>query len=428
MPNFSIPQLRPNQIAIVIGAVGVVAVVIIAFLFFRKPTGDVGVPVTLTVWGTEPSEHVTPALLAYKGIRPNVTATYREMNPLTYTDTLVDALAAGEGPDVFTMPSTDVGLMRSKLTPAPSTVSANFLQSNFPKAVETDVTDGGQVYGLPLSLDTLVLLYNRDLLDAAGIVAAPTTWDEVAQVVPRLVAVDDQNQVQRAAIALGGTSSSVKEAGDIVSLLMLQNGAPLTNQAHSSVQLATQGEAALRFYSQFANPASATYTWNDSLGSSYQQLADGKVAMIIAYPSALADIKELNPFADIRVAPVPQATGGTPRSYGEYPILAVSKQSANAAWGWDLVQTMTTNKTIMADYAKATGRTAALTSVIADQMADPSTQVVATQALQARSWFQWDGAGVRREVDRAIADVVSGVSTSQRATVALEQRLRALIR
>ncbi len=150
--------------------------------------------------------------------------------------------------------------------------------------------------------------------------------------------------------------------------------------------------------------------------------------MIVAYPSALAAVKALNPFADVRIASVPQTSAGTPRSYGSYPLLAVSKQSANATWGWDLVQNVTTNKTIMADYAKATGRASALTSVIGDQISAPETQVAATQALQARSWFQFNGADVRREIDKAIADVISGAATTNRATVALEQRLKALIR
>lgn len=428
MLNFQIPQLRPNQVAIVIGALGLIAVLVVAYFFFRKPTANVGAPVALTVWGTESETVMQPLLDGYKAIRPNVTYTYKKLDAGAYDDQVLDALAAGSGPDVFMIPSTDVGAMSSKIAPAPASITPAYVQANFPKAVETDVIDGGLVYGLPLNLDTLALIYNRDLLDAAGITTPPATWDEVVAAVPRLAAVDDQSQVQRAAIALGGTSASVRDAADILSLLMLQNGAPLSNQAHSSVSLGTQGDAALRFYTQFANPASGAYTWNDQLGDSFQQFADGKLVLLVAYPSALAELKQRNAFVDARIAPVPQATGGTPKSFGRYTLMTVSKQSKNATWGWDLVQTVTTNKDLMKAYAEKTGRAAALTSLIADQIKDPTTTVAGTQALQARSWFQWNGTLARAEFDRAIASVVNGSSDVARAASALEQRLRALIR
>lgn len=428
MPNFQIPQLRPNQIAIVIGAVGVIVVVIVAYFFFRKGDVNLGPSVALTVWGTEPQELIRPALDGYVAIRPNVSYKYTEIDAETYDAKLIDALAAGEGPDVFMMRSSEVGAMESKISPAPATLSPQVVQANFPKAVEADVIDGGMVFGLPLSLDTLALIYNRDLLDAAGITNPPATWDEVVANVPLLAAIDDQSQVQRAAIALGGTSASVRDAADILSLLMLQNGAPLSNQAHSSVTLGAQGEAALRFYAQFANPASSAYTWNDELGDSFQQFSDGKLAFLVAYPSALKEIRDRNAFIDARIAPVPQAVGGTPKSFGTYPLLTVSKQSQNTTWGWDLVQTLTTNKAIMTAYSNASGRAPALTSVISDQIKAATSTVAATQALQARSWFQWDGRAVRTEVDRAITSVVAGTTDVVRATNSLEQRFRALIR
>jgi len=36
----------------------------------------------------------------------------------------------------------------------------------------------GQPYASPLSINTLALFYNRDLLNEAGIVLPPVTWEE----------------------------------------------------------------------------------------------------------------------------------------------------------------------------------------------------------------------------------------------------------
>ncbi len=407
--------------------IGAVVLVVFSYFFFKKPSTSSGIPVALTVWGTEPNEAIRPLLEQYHALHPNVSTIYTEVDPAAYDSKLINALASGQGPDILTVKSADVGIMKDKLAAAP-TLTTSSLQTLFPKAVEVDAADNGAVYALPLSLDTLVLIYNRDLLDAAGIIAPPTTWNDVVADVARLTTVDDQNQIQRSTIALGGTTASIVDAPDILSLLMLQDGAPLSNQAHSLVTLGAQGEAALRFYTQFSNPASTVYSWNDELGDSYQRFADGKVAMLVAYPQALQEIKNRNAFIDVRIAPIPQAEGGTPKSFGTYPMLAVSKQSKNAATAWDLVLQTTTNKAAMAAYAERTGRAPALSAVIGDQIKQSDTSLLATQALQARSWFQWDGSGVRTAIDRAITEIISGVSEPARATQSLEQRLRALIR
>jgi ABC-type glycerol-3-phosphate transport system substrate-binding protein len=427
VPKFSIPQLRPNQVAILLGVVGTLVLVIFSYFFFKKPAVNIGVPVQLTVWGTESQVNMDPILNAYHGLHSNVTLVYTAIDPAEYQGKLLNALASSEGPDVFTVQSTDVGMMKSKLIPS-ATLTSSTLQTLFPKAVVSDVVDDEAVYGLPLSLDTLVLIYNRDLFDAAGITTPPATWDDVVADVPLLSAVDDQSQLQRQAIALGGSSASIRDAADIISLLMLQDGSPLSNQAHSSVLLGPEGESALRFYTQFANPASAAYSWNDTLGDSFQQFADGKVAMLITYPSALSEIKARNPYIDARIAGVPQAKGGTPKSYGSYTLLGVSKQSKNSVTAWDFVQSVTTNKAIVANYSEQTGRTPALTAVIGDLIKQSGdVALLATQALQARSWYQTDGSGVRREIDRAINDIVSGASDTSHAARILEQRIRALI-
>ncbi len=51
----------------------------------------------------------------------------------------------------------------------------------------SDETYGGKVYGLPYYADTISFLYNKKVLEAAGI-AVPTTWDEVTAAAEKLKA------------------------------------------------------------------------------------------------------------------------------------------------------------------------------------------------------------------------------------------------
>ena len=47
-----------------------------------------------------------------------------------------------------------------------------------------------KVVALPMSVDTLALFVNKDLLNAAGIPTIPDTWAKFQATIPRLVKVD----------------------------------------------------------------------------------------------------------------------------------------------------------------------------------------------------------------------------------------------
>jgi sn-glycerol 3-phosphate transport system substrate-binding protein len=53
---------------------------------------------------------------------------------------------------------------------------------------------GGRQLGLPVSASTTVMYYNKSILDAAGILNPPTTFDEIIEVSRRLPAVNPNNQ------------------------------------------------------------------------------------------------------------------------------------------------------------------------------------------------------------------------------------------
>ena len=56
-----------------------------------------------------------------------------------------------------------------------------------PASRSTDVTYDGKVYGLPYYADTISFIYNKKILEDAGI-AVPTTWDEVTAAAEKLKA------------------------------------------------------------------------------------------------------------------------------------------------------------------------------------------------------------------------------------------------
>ncbi len=334
MPKF---KIQPKQIAILLA----VLVLVVGFIFLvrsgRRPTPPPTVP--LSVWGTEPKSAFDKLLGSYGQVRPNVQVTYREIDERDYERTVLDALAAGQGPDLVTMGNTSLPRVRSRLQPLDPLQNSSFnllqFRTAFPDVAEQDLVLDQKIYALPLYLDTLALFYNRDLFNQAGIVNPPATWDDFLALVPDLRKVEAGDRVIRAATALGGSGRSVADAPDILQLLMLQNGTVMIDRERTQATFATPqsggelpGVAALNFYLQFSQPAGPSYTWTEAQGYSLDKFAAGEVAMLIDYRSRLQSVRAKNQFLAINAAPVPQVAGSDRAiNLARYSALAVTKQS-----------------------------------------------------------------------------------------------------
>lgn len=354
-----------------------------------------------------------------EAIGPGVPFTYEARPFETYEADLVNALAAGRGPDVFMVHNTWLPKHADKLAPLFSTAFtiAN-MRELFPTAVEQDFApDNGFIYALPLSIDTLAMMYNKDMFDSAGIALPPKTWKEFEEIIPALRRTDSAGSVVRAAAAIGGSTISVNRATDLVSALMLQGGVEMVDPNFGSATFAARGGDALSFYLSFANPANRdVFTWNDQLPYSVDAFAEEKAAVIFNYSYLLAALNEKYPFLRVGVAPLPQPAGATRDvNYPNYWGYAVSKTSVKGNDGWRFVLDLTTNTEAARTYFEKTRRPAALRTLIQATLNDPALGVFAKQALTARSWPQVDNVFVEQAFSQMIQDVLSGQLTVREA-------------
>ena len=235
------------------------------------------------------------------------------MDPATFDAQTLSALAGGTGPDVFEIGDHALARWQSTLAPMPASLAAQYgalwLANTFPDVVGQDFVSGGKTYGLPLSIDTLALFYNKDLFNSAGIASPPKTWDDFEADVVKLRTLDASGNLVQAGAAIGGSIASVSDGPDMLSLLMLQNGTQMMSSDLTSATFASgsggSGLAAFNFYLQFANAASPYYTWNDRMGSDADSFAGGKTAMMFGYESDLASLEQKAPFLNVGVAPMP---------------------------------------------------------------------------------------------------------------------------
>ncbi len=312
---------------------GAAVFIIFLIIIIRALFGGGGAKkeITLSYWGLwEDETLVKPLIDLYKQKNPNITVKYTKMTPENYREKLIARSKANQGPDIFRYHNTWLPEIKEIVTPLPSSImpAADFEKTFYPVA-QKDLKVGDYYYGIPLMVDGLVLVYNNNMFKKAGIVSAPSTWDDITEIVPKLTVKDQSGNLITSGIAIG-TSSNVDHFSDIFGLLLLQNGGKL-----GAVDSA-EGTGALEIYRKFAE--SPQGYWNDNMPSSTTAFIQEKVAMIIAPSWELLTIKAANPDIDLKVVPVPSVPGASLVSVSSYWVEGVSRYSANQIEAWKFLR------------------------------------------------------------------------------------------
>jgi len=196
---------------------------------------------------------------------------------------------------------------------------------------------------------------------------------------------------------------------------MLQVGVKMTDENFTraafsdNVESLFPGIDALNFYTKFSDPKNTYYTWNENMEYSLDSFSKGDTAMIFGYASDRQLVKSKNPFLNFKAAEMPQPKAGEKSvNYADYWGLAVTGNSQNPDWAWDLILYLTANETAAEHYFKTANRPPALRSLIQKNVDHPELGVFTKQGLSARSWPQIDKDQIADVFSRAIKSVVSG--------------------
>ena len=143
------------------------------------------VEISFSMWGAPEELAVWKQIVSdFEAANPNIKVNVEVSDWDSYWDKLKTQLAAGTPPDVFAM---DAPLFldyqsRGVLANLQPYLDKNpdMLKDVYPQTLEAYQTPDGY-YGLPRDFQTIVLFYNKDMFDKAGL-AYPTadwTWDDV---------------------------------------------------------------------------------------------------------------------------------------------------------------------------------------------------------------------------------------------------------
>jgi multiple sugar transport system substrate-binding protein len=345
----------------------------------------------LTVWVYEEKENDLENFISKFNNANNADVSLRSFNGVdynTYLTSLLQAMAEGRGPDVFVIPSTEIPLFLNKITPLPLNVLPLIkLKNSFPQVVVNDVVFKDGIYGLPLSLDTLALIYNQDLFAKAGVVFPPQDWHTFVDILKKVTIKNEEGKIIQGGAALGATN--VKNAPDILYSILLQLGSTITKGGRGDIKN-EKGIAAFKFFMQFSDKNSEYFTWDKTMPDSREAFAQNKVAMIFDYQSALQELKQKNSYLNLEIAPFPQLVTSTSAYYAvsaRYFVFSVSKQTKNPSLAWNFVTSLTLDQSNAEDYVKNSKKPPALLTLIDKYKDDPKLSVFAKQSLYAKSWY-----------------------------------------
>lgn len=394
-----------------------VGVVVVGAACRRSNTLAPPNPVTLTIWRSEDQpadfEQLTEQ---YTAQYPYVTFAFKTLTGDEYEDALFSAWSKGEGPDIFSVPNMRLGKFREFISPMPAEVKlktvstvtklgrkqqvveentrtlpvASVIRNDFVDVVASDVVANDQVYGLPLSMDTMVLYYNRDIMNRAGVAVPPTTWEEFRDAVQSMVVLDNERAVVQPAAALGA-AENVPHFFDLLSVLMMQNGTVMEQNSRATFAGETEDKRfpaieSVDFYRKFSDSTYATYTWNDQQPDALELFTQGNLGFFFGYYSDLAIIEQRAPNLNFSYAPLPQIDPSVPVNVAQYPVEAVHVTSPAADHAWNFLA-FASSADGVPTFLEATGRVSAVRSLVSATQNDPETGVFARQSLTAKSWY-----------------------------------------
>lgn len=255
-----------------------------------------GEQTTIEYWGLwEPTEVMAEVIKEFEAKNPGVKVSYSKQSHLNYRERLQTAISSGNGPDVFRFHASWTPMLLGELKPIPNAVmsAAEFKTTYYPVAAK-QLQANGQYVGIPMMYDGLALLYNKEMFNTASL-PVPSTWAGVKEAAVKLVIKGSDGKISRGGIALGN-ATNVDHFSDILGLLMLQNGATLTQSTSQEVA------DALSFYTSFQK---TDQVWSSDLPNSTTAFAREEVAMIIVPSWRIHEVMAQNPDLDFGVTNVP---------------------------------------------------------------------------------------------------------------------------
>lgn len=158
----------------------------------------------LTHWGSKEQKDPMDKIIAeYTKANPNVTIEHQTVAFDQLLNRISTGQLGGESPDIYHfynlwMPDF---IGSNLLATPPADVTSN-IKSGYSEGTVGGASYKGTAWGFPTEVDLYQLIYNKKLLQAAGVEKAPETWDEFKAAAEKLTVKDSAGKVTQAGFML----------------------------------------------------------------------------------------------------------------------------------------------------------------------------------------------------------------------------------
>lgn len=383
---------------IIILVVFIAAAVLGVFVFSGAiPLGNnnnnPGTQGTVVLWGTVKNSVIAPLLEDFNRANQTFVVKYVEKSADTFDSDLLEALASGKGPDMFFI-SDDLAFKYSnKIYTIPyASFPVNSFKNSFIGAGEVFLTSKG-VLAFPLTVDPMMMYYNRSILDANGIAHPPSFWDELSDLVPVLTKKDDRGTIIKSTVAMG-QFSNVLHAKDILAALFMQVGNSIVTEKNGTFISVLSGNSGgydlssvLKFYTDFADPLKNIYSWNKSFSNSRDAFSAENLAFYFGYASELQSLVNKNPNQNFAVASMPQVRNGNFKLTSAHVMgIAITSFSKNFNTAFTAAGLMA-NSDFASKLAASLGIAPARRDLLKTVPTDAYSSTFYSSAFFARAWL-----------------------------------------
>ena len=287
-------------------------------------------------WAMGREGEVVQALLPeFERTHPGIRVEVQQLPWTAAHEKLLTAFAGDSTPDVCQLGNTWVPefVALGALEPLDARVGASSVEARdyFSGIWDTNVVDG-RLYGVPWYVDTRLLFYRRDLLDAAGVTTLPSSWDEWTRT---LAARKAHAAAGQHAILL-----PLNEVEPLVALALSQDEPLLRDDGRYGNFQSAGFRRALAFYVGMFREGFAPLLTASDLSNVWNEFGRGTYTFYISGPWNIGEFRRRLPAsmqATWGTAPLPGPNGpGTSIAGGASLVVFRASRAKDA--GWQLVE------------------------------------------------------------------------------------------
>lgn len=302
-------------------------------------TGEISLPsdpsevkgkITYAIWDINQQPAMEELIADFNTTYPNVDVSVELTAFEQYFTKLQTQGSSDSLPDVFWMNGPNLQLFASNglLAPIKPFVDADLIDpANYPDAMNEIYSLDGEQYGVPKDFDTIGLLYNKAILERAG-VEAPTddwTWDDyhaAAKTVSDTLGSE----------GIVGSADTSRNQENIYPAVMSNGGTIITDDGESGYN-SPEAIEAVQFWADMAADGSSITPAENADTNGFVRLQNGKAAMMWGGNWRISGMLDSAVKDDLSVAKIPLAPTGERKTviHGVGNVMSAKSENPEAA-------------------------------------------------------------------------------------------------